>query len=178
MRKKSPPLHSPLPLIVPRSGAAPRVIRGCSFAVPLIAPTPLPRAAQFRCACAYWQPSAPSRFRDIASQRFPAKMHTFSRFYCLLVLPGERKFGRKFSLTDCLQTPFCKPAKISELFMVFEFGIFTCSILFGRLAHGGILPRRRFQPVGGRVEYGIILPEDIFAQRTISRSATACFGSF
>jgi hypothetical protein len=74
-------LHSPLPLSFPRSGAAPRVMRGCSFAVPLIAPTPLPRALQFRCACAYWEPSAPSRFRDIASQSFPAKMHPFLFVY-------------------------------------------------------------------------------------------------
>jgi hypothetical protein len=76
-------------------------------------------------------------------------MHPSWLFYCLPVLPGERNLWRKISLTDCLQSQFFKPAKLSRLFTIVEIWNFSMFVTIGRLAHGGNFPVAVSSQLGG-----------------------------
>jgi hypothetical protein len=89
------------------------------------------------------------------------------------------KFGHNISLTENLQTTFCKHAKLSTL-VVQAFCIFAIARLPGFVADwlsAGSLPLP-FYPVEGRVENGFIVPTDIKARAQYSGARHPVSGSF
>jgi hypothetical protein len=148
-----------------------------TVSVPLIAAKCLPRATRFRFECAYLQPSAPSRFRVIAPQSFPAQTHPLSLFSCQCLLPGgtqicAQNFSDRKPANAVLQT--CKTFKVIHAFRIFAWHVFRPLLPtdFRR-----VLSRRRSSQLGACGVWPHT-PDIYFCPCTISRSATARFWLF